>query len=60
MISSDGYSDVTMPVATDMPIATDQCPSLVWLRLVAINFLKNRELEQIDLFNILHNMIAND
>jgi hypothetical protein len=45
LIISDGRSDVSTPIATDMPIATDQSPSLLWLRSVAINFLKNRDLE---------------
>jgi hypothetical protein len=57
MISSDERSDISMPVATDMPIATDQSPSLLCLRPITTNFLKNRDLEHIDLFNILHNMI---
>jgi hypothetical protein len=53
MISIDRHSDVRMLVATD------QIPSLLWLRPITTNFLK-RDLEQIDLFNILHNIIEND
>jgi hypothetical protein len=60
MISNDEHSDVSMLVATDMPIATDQSMSLLWLRSIATDFFKNRDLEQIYLFNILRNMIAND
>jgi hypothetical protein len=42
-----------------IPVAIDHCPSLLWLSLVATDFVKNRNLEHIDLFNILHNVIAN-
>jgi hypothetical protein len=41
-------------------VATDQSPSLLWLRPVTTDFLKNKNLEHIDLFNILHNVMAND
>jgi hypothetical protein len=54
MINSDGHSDVSVP------IATNQSASLLWLRPIATDILKNRDLEQIDIFNILHNMIAGD
>jgi hypothetical protein len=60
MMSNDMHSDVSMPVASDMAIATDQSTSLLWLRPITIDFLMNRDLEHINLFNILHNMIAND
>jgi hypothetical protein len=43
-----------------MPIATNQGTSLLWLRPVATDFFKEQSLEQIDPFNILHNMIEND
>jgi hypothetical protein len=49
----------TRPSLLIMPIATDQSMSLLWLRPIAIDFLKNRNLEHIDLFNILHNVISN-
>jgi hypothetical protein len=42
-----------------MPVATDQRLSLLWLRPVTTNFVKNRNLEHVDLFNILHNVIPN-
>jgi hypothetical protein len=38
MISTDEHSDISMLVATDMPIATYQSLSLLWLRLVATDF----------------------
>jgi hypothetical protein len=60
MNSSDMHSYVSMPVATDLLVVTDQCPSLLWLRPVTTHFLTNRYLEQINLFNMLHDMIAND
>jgi hypothetical protein len=60
MMSSDMHSDVSMLVASDMAVAIDQSTSLLWLRPITIDFLMNRDLEHIDLFNILHNMIAND
>jgi hypothetical protein len=42
-----------------MHVATDQSPSLLWLSPVATDLIKNMNLEHIDLFNILHNVIAN-
>jgi hypothetical protein len=42
-----------------MSIASDQSTSLLWLRPIATDFVKNGNLEHIDLFNILHNVIAN-
>jgi hypothetical protein len=38
MISTDEHSDISMLIATDMPIATYQSLSLLWLRLVATDF----------------------
>jgi hypothetical protein len=47
------------PLLLIMPAATDQSSSLLWLKSIATDFVKNRNLEHIDLFNILHNVIAN-
>jgi hypothetical protein len=59
--SNDGrHSDISTPVATGMAVTTDQSSSLLWLRPITTNFLKNKDLEQIDLFNILYNMIVTD
>jgi hypothetical protein len=38
---------------------TAACLSLLRLRPITTNFVKNRNLEHIDLFNILHNVIVN-
>jgi hypothetical protein len=47
------------PLLLVMSIASDQSPSLLWLRPIATDFVKNGNLEHIDLFNILHNVIPN-
>jgi hypothetical protein len=47
------------PLLLVMSIASDQSTSLLWLRPIATDFVKNGNLEHIDLFNILHNVIAN-
>jgi hypothetical protein len=47
------------PLLLIIPIVTDQRSWLLWLRPIATNFVKNRNLEHIDLFNILYNVIEN-
>jgi hypothetical protein len=60
IVAMDSIVMSAHPSLLMMSVATDQSPSLLWLRPIVTDFLKNRNLEHIDLFNILHNVIAND
>jgi hypothetical protein len=59
IVAMGGIVMLAHPSLLIMSVATDQSLLLLWLRPIPIDFVKNRNLEHIDLFNILHNVIAN-